>query len=107
VAVPVGVFLGSIYALYTYLVSRFDPFHAWLLIGTAGVVALAVAAAFAGTDMAICLIILMLAPVVTIVGYESLGHSYQRAALGSGGGALPKPHLREHTDPPLPQPNRQ
>lgn len=62
VAIPVGVFLGAIYALYTYLVGRFDPFHAWLLIGTAGVVALAVIAAFAGIDMATCLVILMLAP---------------------------------------------
>jgi hypothetical protein len=62
VASPVGVFLGAIYALYTYLVGRFDPFHAWLLIGTAGVVALAVIAAFAGIDMATCLVILMLAP---------------------------------------------
>lgn len=62
VAIPVSVFLGSIYALYTYLVGRFDPFHAWLLVGTAGVVALAVVAASAGIDMAICLIILTLAP---------------------------------------------
>jgi low temperature requirement protein LtrA len=85
VAIPVGVFLGSIYALYTYLVGRFDPFHTWLLIGTAGVVALAVVAAFAGIDMAICLIILMLAPTVTIVGYEVLGHSHEAEALGSEG----------------------
>jgi low temperature requirement protein LtrA len=85
VAIPVGVFLGSIYALYTYLVGRFDPFHTWLLIGTAGVVALAVVAAFAGIDMAICLIILMLAPTVTIVGYEVLGHSHEAEALGSQG----------------------
>jgi low temperature requirement protein LtrA len=85
VAIPVGVFLGSIYALYTYLVGRFDPFHTWLLIGTAGVVALAVVAAFAGIDMAICLIILMLAPTVTTVGYEVLGHSHEAEALGSQG----------------------
>ena len=38
VAVPVGVFLGLMYALYYYLVRRFDVFHVWLLIATAGVV---------------------------------------------------------------------
>ena len=85
VAIPVGVFLGSIYALYTYLVGRFDPFHAWLLVGTAGVVALAVIAASAGIDMAICLIILMLAPAVTIVGYEMLGHRHEAEALANDG----------------------
>jgi low temperature requirement protein LtrA len=81
VAIPVGVFLGSIYALYTYLVGGFDPLHAWLLVGTAGVVALAVIAAFVGIDMAVCLVILMLAPAVTIVGYEVVGHHHQAKAL--------------------------
>jgi low temperature requirement protein LtrA len=81
VTIPVGVFLGSIYALYTYLLDRFDPFHAWLLIATVAVAALAVIAALAGADMAVCLVILMLAPAVTVVGYEMLGHRHQAEAL--------------------------
>jgi low temperature requirement protein LtrA len=81
VTIPVGVFLGSIYALYTYLLDRFDPFHAWLLIATVAVAALAVIAALAGADMAVCLVILMLAPAVTIAGYEMLGHRHQAEAL--------------------------
>jgi low temperature requirement protein LtrA len=81
VTIPVSGFLGSIYALYSYLLDRFDPFHAWLLIGTAAVAALAVIAALAGTDMAVCLVILMLAPAVTVVGYEMLGHRHQAEAL--------------------------
>ncbi|MGO4572587.1 low temperature requirement protein A [Microvirga sp. 2TAF3] len=81
VAIPVSVFLGSIYGLYTYLLDRFDPFHVWLLIATAAVVALAVIAALAGTDMAVCLVILMLAPAVTVVGYEMLGYRHQAEAL--------------------------
>jgi low temperature requirement protein LtrA len=81
VAIPVGVFLGSIYALYTYLLGRFDPFHVWLLIATAAVVVLAVIAALAGVDMAVCLVMLMLAPAVTVVGYEMLGHRHQAEAL--------------------------
>lgn len=85
-AVPVGVFLGSIYALYYYLVPRFDPLHAWLLVATAAVVALAVFAALVGVDMAICLVILMLAPAVTVVGYEMLGHRHQAEALANDQG---------------------
>jgi hypothetical protein len=81
VAVPVSVFIGSIYALYTYLVGSFDRFHSWLLIATATVVALAVVAALSGIDMAVCLIILMFAPVVTVVGYEMKGYRHQVRAV--------------------------
>lgn len=82
VAIPVVVFLGSIYLLHYYLVRRFDLLHAWLLGGTAAIVSLAVVAALAGVDMAICLVVLTLAPAVTIVGYEALGHRHEAAALG-------------------------
>jgi low temperature requirement protein LtrA len=81
VAVPVCVFLGLIYALYYYLVRRFDPFQVWLLIATAAVVAVAVIAALSGITMAGCLVILMLAPAVTIVGYEVRGYRHQAEAL--------------------------
>jgi low temperature requirement protein LtrA len=81
VAVPVGIFLGLIYGLYYYLVRRFDLLHIWLLSGTAAVVALAIAAALYGVDMAICLVILMLAPVVTVVGYEMQGYRHQAEAV--------------------------
>jgi Bacterial low temperature requirement A protein (LtrA) len=85
VAIPVGVFLGSIYALYYYLVRRFDLLHVWLLMGTAAVAAFAVLGALAGVAMAVCLIILMLAPAVTVVGYEMLGHRHQAGALAKEG----------------------
>ncbi len=83
VAIPVGVFLAIIYALYAFLVQRFDRLHIILLVGTALVTAAAIAAATRGVDLAICLIILMFAPVVTIVGYEWFGHRHQYKALES------------------------
>lgn len=83
-AIPVGGFLGLIYALYYYLVPRFDPLHVWLLTATAGVVVSAVFAALASVDIAVCLVILMLAPAVTVVGYEMLGHRHQAEALAVG-----------------------
>jgi low temperature requirement protein LtrA len=81
VAIPVGIFLGLIYALYYYLVRRFDPYHLALLLVTAAVMVLAVIAALSGVDMAVCLIILMFAPAVTVVGYEARGHRHQEAVL--------------------------
>lgn len=80
-AIPVSVFLGSVYALHYHLMRRFDGFHIWLLVATGGVVVLSILAAIAGIDMAICLVILTLAPAVTIVGYEVKGHSEQARLL--------------------------
>jgi low temperature requirement protein LtrA len=70
VAVPVAVFLGLLYALSYYLIRRFKVFHPWLLIATAGVVTVSLVAALSGVDVAKCLVILMLAPTVTVVGSE-------------------------------------
>ena len=70
VVVPVGVFLGLMYALSYYLVRRFHVFQAWLLIATGGAVAATLVAALSGLDVAKCLVILMLAPAVTVVGSE-------------------------------------
>jgi hypothetical protein len=81
VAVPVSVFLLLIYALYYYLVRRFDPFHVTLLGATAAVIAGAIVAALSGVSMAACLVILMTAPAVTVVGYEMRGYRHQAAAL--------------------------
>ncbi len=48
-------------------------------------IAAAVIAAIMGVDMAICLVILTFAPVVTVVGYEVLGHRHQEQALADIG----------------------
>ena len=84
-AIPLSVFLGTIYALYYYLVQRFDPFHIWLLAATAAMVVLAVIAALAGVDMAVCLVILTLAPAVSVIGYEMQGHRHQVEVLAVEG----------------------
>lgn len=81
VAVPLAVFMLALYGLYTYLLHAADPFHIGLLIGTAAVLVLAVVLAAAGVPMTICLIVLMLAPVVTVVGYETVGHRHQAEAI--------------------------
>ena len=70
--------------MYYFLVRRFDGLHVWLLGATLAVAALAILAAFAGLDMAVCLVIVMLAPAVTVVGYEIWGHRYMAEALAEG-----------------------
>lgn len=81
VAIPVGVYLLLICALYILLVGRFHLFHAALLALTAVVLGAAVAMAAAGVDMAICLLVVTLAPAVTVLGYELVGHRRATAAL--------------------------
>jgi low temperature requirement protein LtrA len=81
VAVPVMAFLALLHALYFYLVRRFRALDGWLLIASNGVGVIAVIAAGAGVSMAACLVILTLAPTVTVVAYEVLGYRHQ-AALG-------------------------
>jgi low temperature requirement protein LtrA len=80
-AVPVGLYAFALFALYTYLVHSSDPFHIALLAGTAALLALAVVLASVGLPMAICLVVLMFAPLVTVVGYETVGHRHLDAAL--------------------------
>jgi low temperature requirement protein LtrA len=81
VAAPVAVFALALFALYAYLVHSGDRFHIALLAGTAAILALGVLLASAGVPMAVCLVVLMLAPLVTVVGYETVGHRHLTAAL--------------------------
>ncbi|MDF3303790.1 low temperature requirement protein A [Rhodococcus sp. T2V] len=81
VAAPVAIYLVAVYLLYTYLLRVPDPFHVLLLVLTAATIALALVLAAQGVSMAWCLIVVMLAPVVTVVGYELLGHAHEARAL--------------------------
>lgn len=81
VAIPVAIYTGMLYFLYSLLVRERDAFHTGLLLGTAAVLVLSVVLAATGVPMAWCLIVLALAPVVTIVGYETVGYRHQAAAL--------------------------
>ena len=63
------------------LVHAGDPFHVTLLLGTFAVLALAVLLASAGVPMATCLVVVMLAPLVTVIGYETVGHRHLASAL--------------------------
>jgi low temperature requirement protein LtrA len=81
VALPVGVYILSIYVLYAWLVRTVDAFHLLLIALTAAVLGLAVWLAAAGISMANCLLVVTLAPMVSVVGYEALGHRHAAAAI--------------------------
>ena len=63
------------------MVRTVDAFHVLLLVLTAVVLGVAVWLAAAGISMANCLLVVTLAPVVTVVGYELLGHRHAAEAL--------------------------
>lgn len=79
--VPVGVFLLALFALYTFLMGRFDPFHVGLCLASLAVLAAAVIAVAAGASLPAGIVITALAPIVVVVGYETVGHRHQREAL--------------------------
>ena len=81
VAVPVVVYVLTLFALYTFLVRAVDPFHIALLAGTAALLIIPVMLATTGAPMAICLVVLMLAPLVTVIGYETIGHRHVAIAV--------------------------
>lgn len=74
VALPVGLYIASIYALYMVIVRKAEPVLVVLLGLTAVVLAAAVWLADSGRSMANCLLVVTLAPLVTVIGYEVLGH---------------------------------
>jgi low temperature requirement protein LtrA len=81
VALPVGVYILSIYVLYAWLVRTVDALHLLLIALTAAVLGLAVWLAAAGISMANCLLVVTLAPMVSVVGYEVLGHRHAADAI--------------------------
>lgn len=91
VAIPVAFYIVAVYLLYMWLLGSRDPFHLLLLVLTGAVLVAAVILVQRGMSMANALLIVMLAPAVTVVGYELLGyrhaeeHIAKRLAEGRAG----------------------
>ncbi|MFJ8746002.1 low temperature requirement protein A [Embleya sp. NPDC127516] len=80
-AVPVGLYLAMVYLLHTLLLSSTDRFHLLLIALTLLVLLAAVLLSMAGVAIAVCLLVVMLAPFVTVLGYETIGHRHQQRML--------------------------
>ncbi|MGX5679766.1 low temperature requirement protein A [Schumannella luteola] len=81
IAIPVAVFTVAALLIYAYLFAQNDPFHLMLFVGTLAVLALAVVLALLGASIGVCLVVLTLAPAVTVVGFETIGYRHQARAL--------------------------
>jgi low temperature requirement protein LtrA len=81
VAIPIAIYIAVLYGLYSVLMRARDPFHLGLIAATTAILILAVLLAAGGVNMALCLVVLALAPAVTVVGYETLGHRHIADAL--------------------------
>jgi low temperature requirement protein LtrA len=87
VALPVAVYIATINVLYSILVRTWHWFHALVATATAAVLAAAVAMAASGVPMAACLLVIMLAPAVGVVGFEWIGHRHVARAIDKRIGA--------------------
>jgi low temperature requirement protein LtrA len=81
VVIPVSVFIGMLYLMYAVSMRAADPFHLTLLGCTAVTLVAAVVLAGRGLPLAWCLVVVALAPVVTIAGYEAVGHRHMQDHL--------------------------
>jgi low temperature requirement protein LtrA len=81
VVIPVAIYVGALYVLYSRLMRTADPFHIALVAGTGAILILSILLVTAGVSMPVCLVVLAFAPAVTVVGYETLGHRHVADAL--------------------------
>ena len=81
VVIPVAVFIVMMFALYAAMLRTTAVFHVALLAVTLAVLGLAVALAVGGISMANCLLVVTIAPVVWVVGYEVRGHRHTADAV--------------------------
>ncbi|MTD46809.1 low temperature requirement protein A [Conexibacter sp. W3-3-2] len=81
VALPLALFLLALYAMVTAIFRSHDPLHLLLVALTVVVLLAGVGLAAAGVSVAVCLVVLMLAPIVTVVGYEVAGHRHLATQL--------------------------
>jgi low temperature requirement protein LtrA len=79
--IPVAVYVLGIYLLYAYLTHTVDPFHFLLLALSAVLLGASVALAAAGVAIEWCLLVLSLAPWVTVAGYELVGHRHNEKVI--------------------------
>jgi len=83
VVVPLAVVFACVFAFYSALTRTLDPLHLWLIGLTAVVMVTAVVLSEAGASLPVSLLVLSLAPWVTVVGYEIAGHRHNAEVLAS------------------------
>lgn len=83
VAIPVGVYIGTVFGIYLVLTRAWDGFYASVVLVTMLLLGAAVLLASAGVSMPVCLLIVMAAPAAVVASYELLGHRRTAEALAN------------------------
>jgi low temperature requirement protein LtrA len=81
VAIPLATYVVLMYFLYTLVTRSVDPFHLWLVLGSALTLAIGIALVAGGGSLVWALMVVALTPWVTVVGYETVGHRHSERML--------------------------
>jgi low temperature requirement protein LtrA len=81
VAIPVLVFSLGYFVLWSILFRAVDRFHVMLACGMAVFLAAGVGLATAGIPLGWCLLLVMMAPFVVAIGYETAGYRHVEADI--------------------------
>ncbi len=82
VAIPVGIYIGLVYLLYGLMVRTWDVLHLVLVVLTVGTLGGRGGGGVGRCPpMTACLLIVTLAPLISVVGFEVIGHRHMSAAL--------------------------
>jgi low temperature requirement protein LtrA len=87
VAVPVGVYIASVWGTYLLLTRAWDGFYASVVLVTMSVLGLAVGLASAGVPMPLCLLVVTAAPAAVVASFEAHGHRRTARALAKNTGS--------------------
>lgn len=83
VAVPLGFYLVALYVFYAVVSRSIDPFHVLLVVGTIALLVVPVVMAAGDVELTWCLLVLSLAPWVTVIGYEAHGYRHNAEILAA------------------------
>ncbi|MGU3650104.1 low temperature requirement protein A [Mycolicibacterium sp. A43C] len=83
VAVPVAVYIWLIYLLHALMLRATSRVHLALSLLASAVLAGSVLLAASGVPIAVCLLVTTLAPVVVVIGHETVGHRHTAAAVAA------------------------
>lgn len=80
-AIPVTVYMAGVYRMYSHLLDERYPLPAWAMGTTFVLLFTAPLLAASGVSMAMCLLVVMLAPAISVLGYEAWGRRQLAQAL--------------------------
>lgn len=83
VAIPVAVYIWLVYLLHVLMLRATSRVHLVLSLLASAVLAGSVLLAATGVPIAVCLLVTTLAPVVVVIGHETVGHRHTAAAVAA------------------------